>query len=121
MAVEQIRERPSGALSSLERGRIKNVDLYFRLSNGALQTLRDEASAAGRSVAGLFRKRAGVMLADCNPQFAISAEKCSRYFGVEVSERMLGGLHRFGDARGVPHAALGELVASYVWRGGFRP
>ncbi|MGC5832033.1 hypothetical protein LDP08_15880 [Ralstonia pseudosolanacearum] len=121
MAVEQTSERPSGTLSSMERGHIENVDMYFRLSNDALQMLRDEASATGRSVAGLFRKRAGAMLADRNPQFAISAEKCSRYFGVEVSERMLGRLHRFGDARGIPHAALGELVASYIWRGGFRP
>lgn len=110
-----------GAHSFMQKEHINNVDTYFRLSTDALQALRAEAAASRRSVAGLFRKRAGAMLADSNPQFAVSAEKCRRYFGVEISERMLGRLYRFAEVHGVPVAALGELVASYVWQGGQHP
>lgn len=119
MAAAQTRKRPSGA-SSLRRECIQNTHMHFRLSGGALQTLRDEANASGRSVAGLFRKRAGVMLLDGSPRFSINAEKCVRHFGVSLSEHMLRRLHRFAAARGVPVAALGELVASYVWQGEMR-
>lgn len=110
-----------GAHTFMQKKHINNVDMYFRVSDDTLETLRSEAAVSGRTVVGMFRKRAAALVADGDPQFANSARKCTRYIGVGISERMRHRLQQFAAARAVPYAALGELVASYIWRGGFRP
>ncbi len=113
----QTRERPSDAPSSARNADILNTRMYFRLSDGALRTLRVEANATGRSVPGLFRKRAGAMLLDSDPRFSVNAEMCGRHFGVHVSNHMLVRLRQFATAQDVPtqeppQTALGLHAAS---------
>ncbi|AOY98776.1 hypothetical protein BKK81_05385 [Cupriavidus sp. USMAHM13] len=89
-------------------------ELELPVSAGALHRLHKMADQQGNGLPKAFRRCAGRLLTDPAPRFNVSGNPTERTLIVGMYSNLADRLHAWMAARGLPPAALGELVASYI-------